>query len=92
MFGWPVFAAVMQACVTWAAAMPLALLGFSQLVAGPFGRLVDPAVVVLAARVADDAGGARELSPQLEVSVALLVTMTCFRGMAARLRMGGDDD
>ena len=33
-----------------------------------------------------------QLSPQLEVSVALLVTMTCFRGMAARLRMGGDDD
>lgn len=28
-----------------------------------------------------------QLSPQLEVSVALLVTMICFRGMAARLRL-----
>ena len=30
-----------------------------------------------------------QLSPQLEVSVALLVTMICYRGMAAKLRLRG---
>jgi hypothetical protein len=27
------------------------------------------------------------LSPQLEISVALLITMSCWRGTAARLRL-----
>ena len=31
-----------------------------------------------------------QLSPQLEISVAMLVTMLCWRGMAARLRMRAD--
>jgi hypothetical protein len=30
------------------------------------------------------------LSPQLEISVALLVTMLCWRGIAARMRMRSD--
>jgi len=31
-----------------------------------------------------------QLSPQLEISVALLVTMLCWRGIAARMRMKSD--
>jgi hypothetical protein len=81
MLGWPVIVAVANACVTWAAAMVPSMLGFSLLVSN---GIVEPEVVV---EVAHDG----VLSPQLEVSVALLVTMLCWRGMAARLRMKADD-
>ncbi|GBF97375.1 hypothetical protein Rsub_11022 [Raphidocelis subcapitata] len=75
--GWPVVVAIANACITWAAAMVPSMLGFSVLVAN---YLVPTEVVVDPAR-----NGI--LSPQLEVSVALLVTMLCWRGMATRLRM-----
>jgi hypothetical protein len=75
--GWPIVQAVVSAMVTWAVALVASIAGFSWLVSQ---YLVDPVVVL---EVPHDG----ELSPQIEVSVALLVTMACWRGTAARLRM-----
>jgi hypothetical protein len=57
--------------------MVVAILGFSWLVSHYF---VEPELVLELTRDG-------MLSPQLEISVALLITMSCWRGMAARLRM-----
>jgi hypothetical protein len=51
--------------------------GFSWLVSS---YLVEPELVLEVARDG-------QLSPQLEISVAMLITMSCWRGMAARLRL-----
>jgi hypothetical protein len=51
--------------------------GFSWLVSN---YLVEPELVLEVARDG-------MLSPQLEISVAMLITMSCWRGMAARLRL-----
>jgi hypothetical protein len=75
--GWPIFAAIVNAMITWAVALVVSLLGYSWLVSS---FVVDPAMVM---EVPHDG----ELSPQLEVSVALLITMSCWRGTAARLRL-----
>jgi hypothetical protein len=74
--GWPVFQAIVNACITWALAMVPSILGFSFLVSH---FMVEPQSVLELTRDG-------QLSPQLEVSVALLITMSCWRGMAARLR------
>lgn len=75
--GWPIFQAVVDAMITWAVSMVLAIIGFSWLVSN---YVVEPGLVLEVARDG-------QLSPQLEISVALLITMTCWRGMAARLRL-----
>ncbi|KAF8058043.1 hypothetical protein HT031_005703 [Scenedesmus sp. PABB004] len=75
--GWPIFQAVVTAMITWAAAMVLAIGGFAWLVSH---LVVEPGVVMEVERDG-------MLSPQLEVSVALLITMSCWRGMAARMRL-----
>lgn len=80
MLGWPVVVAIANACITWAVSMVPAMIGFSVLVSN---YVVTPEVVLEVERDG-------MLSPQLEVSVALLVTMLCWRGMAARLRMRSD--
>jgi hypothetical protein len=51
--------------------------GFSWLVSSYY---VEPELVLEVARDG-------MLSPQLEISVAMLITMSCWRGMAARLRL-----
>lgn len=75
--GWPIFVAVANSMVTWAVGLVLSLLGYSWLVSS---FIVDPEMVM---EVAHDG----QLSPQLEVCVALLITMSCWRGTAARLRL-----
>jgi hypothetical protein len=74
--GWPAVRGIVAACITWAATIPLALAGYAWLVSH---WLVEPVSVMEVPRDG-------QLSPQLEVSVALLITMSCWRGMAARLR------
>eukprot|EP00775_Hariotina_reticulata_P005488 gene5488-5722_t len=75
--GVPILQAVVSAMITWAASMVVAILGFSWLVSH---YLVEPELVLELTRDG-------MLSPQLEISVALLITMSCWRGMAARLRL-----
>lgn len=75
--GWPIFQAVVNAMITWAVALVLSIGGFSWLVSN---YVVEPELVLEVARDG-------QLSPQLEISVALLITMSCWRGMAARLRL-----
>jgi hypothetical protein len=75
--GWPIFAAVVNAMITWALGMVVSIFGFSWLVSN---FIVEPEMVLEVARDG-------QLSPQLEISVALLITMSCWRGMAARLRL-----
>lgn len=75
--GWPIFAAVVNAMITWALGMVVSIFGFSWLVSN---LVVEPEMVVEVARDG-------QLSPQLEISVALLITMSCWRGMAARMRL-----
>lgn len=75
--GWPIFAAVVNAMITWALGMVVSIFGFSWLVSN---FIVEPEMVLEVARDG-------MLSPQLEISVALLITMSCWRGMAARLRL-----
>ncbi|KAI8474853.1 MAG: hypothetical protein J3K34DRAFT_406794 [Monoraphidium minutum] len=80
MLGWPVVVSIANACITWAVAMVPSMLGFSILVSN---YLVAPETVLELERDG-------MLSPQLEISVALLVTMLCWRGMATKLRMRND--
>lgn len=75
--GWPIFQAVVNAMITWAVAMVFSIGGFSWLVSN---YMVEPELVLEVARDG-------MLSPQLEISVAMLITMSCWRGMAARLRL-----
>ncbi|KAF6249838.1 hypothetical protein COO60DRAFT_1706334 [Scenedesmus sp. NREL 46B-D3] len=75
--GWPIFQAVVNAMITWAVAMVFSIGGFSWLVSS---YVVEPELVLEVARDG-------MLSPQLEISVAMLITMSCWRGMAARLRL-----
>lgn len=75
--GWPIFAAVVNAMITWAVGMVVSIFGFSWLVSN---FIVEPEMVLEVARDG-------MLSPQLEISVALLITMSCWRGTAARLRL-----
>jgi hypothetical protein len=63
--------------ITWAVGMVVSIFGFSWLVSN---FIVEPEMVLEVARDG-------MLSPQLEISVALLITMSCWRGMAARLRL-----
>lgn len=75
--GWPIFQAVVNAMITWAASIVVAIIGYSWLVSNFF---VDAETVLEVTRDG-------MLSPQLEISVAMLITMSCWRGMAARLRL-----
>lgn len=75
--GWPIFIAIVNSMLTWAVALVASLLGYSWLVSN---FIVEPEMIMEVARDG-------QLSPQLEVSVALLITMSCWRGMAARLRL-----
>ncbi len=49
-------------------------------------RSVLVGIRALDASIMVEALGAEELAPQLEVAVAALITMSCFRGIVARLR------
>lgn len=75
--GWPIFQAVVDAMITWAVSMVVSIIGFSWLVSN---FMVDAEAVLEVTRDG-------MLSPQLEISVAMLITMACWRGMAARLRL-----
>ena len=100
--GFPVLIGIADACVTWAVAVVPAI-GADAWLAARF--LVDPLTVAapvsasaLAATAATAAGtfargaaGPPEhmLSPELEVLVAMLITMSSWRGIAAWLRLSG---
>jgi hypothetical protein len=100
--GFPVLIGIADACVTWACAVVPAI-GMDAWLAAHF--LVNPLTVgapvsasALAATAATAAGtfargaaGPPEhvLSPELEVLVALLITMSSWRGIAAWLRLSG---
>ncbi|KXZ53408.1 hypothetical protein GPECTOR_7g1305 [Gonium pectorale] len=75
----PTFGSILGAALTWAFASTAAAAAYAALVAG---NALDAAPVVEGLNTDD-------LSPQLEVIVALLITMTCWRGIASRLRPMG---
>lgn len=74
MSGLYIVRAIFGATATWAISTTLAILGYSFLVSH---FLVNPELLVVS----------KEVSPQIEVIVAMLVTMTSWRGIAARLRL-----
>ncbi|KAG2491581.1 hypothetical protein HYH03_010148 [Edaphochlamys debaryana] len=80
MFG-PTYGAVLGAALTWAFASTAAVAAYAGLVA---------AGLLAAGPIVEDLN-TEDLSPQLEVIVALLVTMTCWRGIAAKLRPMPED-
>jgi hypothetical protein len=75
--GLPTFLAILNASVTWGLSTLLCLGAYSWMVSN---WMVEAATVI---ELQDQAG----LPPQLEVSVALLVVMTTWRGIATLLRM-----
>jgi hypothetical protein len=75
--GWPTFLAILNASITWGLSTLLCLGAYSWMVSN---WMVEAATVI---ELQDQAG----LPPQLEVSVALLVVMTTWRGIATMLRM-----
>jgi hypothetical protein len=75
--GWPTFMAILNSSVTWGLSTLLCLAAYAWLVTN---WVVEPATVV---ELQAQAG----LPPQLEVSVALLVVMTTWRGIAMMLRL-----
>ncbi|GLC45800.1 hypothetical protein PLESTB_001154600 [Pleodorina starrii] len=79
----PTFGSVLGAALTWAFASTASVAAYAVLVAR---NALDAAPVVEGLNTDD-------LSPQLEVVVALLITMTCWRGIASKLRPtpGGSD-
>lgn len=72
----PTFSSIVNATVTWAFAATASLAAYSYLVSR---NAMDAAPLVEGLNTED-------LSPQLEVVVALLITMTCWRGIASKLR------
>ncbi|GIL49535.1 hypothetical protein Vafri_5736 [Volvox africanus] len=72
----PTFGSVLGAALTWAFAATASVAAYAVLVA----RNALDAAPVMEGLNSDD------LSPQLEVVVALLITMTCWRGIASKLR------
>lgn len=72
----PTFMAVVDACMTWAVSVTACLAILSVLVSN---NLLDSSPLL------EDLA-TENLSPQLEVAVATLITMACWRGIAARLR------
>ncbi|PNW76286.1 hypothetical protein CHLRE_12g540700v5 [Chlamydomonas reinhardtii] len=72
----PTYGAVLGAALTWSLAATASVAAYSGLVAG---GLLDPVPVV-------EGINSEDMSPQLEVIVALLITMTCWRGIASKLR------
>ncbi|KAG1670752.1 hypothetical protein FOA52_013979 [Chlamydomonas sp. UWO 241] len=72
----PVFIACVDTTVTWAVATVLATIGYTWLVSH---AVIDSQWVM-------DGLGTDDLSPQLEIAVASLIIMPCWRGMAAKLR------
>ncbi|KAG2438400.1 hypothetical protein HYH02_010855 [Chlamydomonas schloesseri] len=72
----PTYGAVLGAALTWSLAATASVAAYAGLVAG---GLLDPVPVV------EDINS-EDMSPQLEVIVALLITMTCWRGIASKLR------
>jgi len=74
----PPFVAIVDATVTWASSATVSIAIFSLLVSS---NLLDSGYNLVLEDLATD-----NLSPQLEVAVALLITMSCWRGIAARLR------
>lgn len=72
----PTFSAIVNATVTWAFAATASIAVYSYLVSHNALSSV-PLVEGL---------NTEDLSPQLEVVVALLITMTCWRGIASKLR------
>jgi len=100
MMGFPVLIGIADACVTWAVAVVPAM-GLDAWLAASF--LVDPLAVAAAvspkaaaataiaagtfARGAAAGPEAHALSPQLEVLVAMLITMSSWRGIAAWVRL-----
>lgn len=75
--GFPVFLAVLNATVTWAAAILASLPLYAYLVSH---FMVEASSVLV---LNDEA---TQMAPQMEVSTALLVTMSCWRGIVAKLR------
>lgn len=75
-FNLDVFWAVVNATITWAAAIIVAFAAYSLLISH---NLVDSELIVN-----NSEGGA---SAQLEVTSALLITMSCWRGIVAKLRL-----
>jgi hypothetical protein len=99
--GFPVLIGIADACVTWAVAVVPAI-GMDSWLAAHFyvnPAAVSPRAILEAGAGFAGAwqqtvgggvgGGAREhvLSPQLEVLVAMLITMSSWRGIAAWLRL-----
>lgn len=78
----PTFGSVLGAALTWAFAATGSVAAYAVLVAR---NAMDAAPVV-------EGLNSDDLSPQLEVVVALLITMTCWRGIASRLRPSPSDD
>jgi len=72
----PIFIGVLDCTVTWAVASVLGSLGYAILVNH---NVIDPTWIM-------DGLGTDDLSPQLEVGVAALIIMPCWRGMALKLR------
>ncbi|GIL73574.1 hypothetical protein Vretimale_5185 [Volvox reticuliferus] len=72
----PTFGSVLGAALTWAFASTASVAAYAVLVAR---NALDAAPVV-------EGLNSDDLSPQLEVVVALLITMTCWRGIVSKLR------
>lgn len=72
----PSFISLLDATVTWALAAVIAMLSYSILVNQ---NIIDAAPLM-------DGLGTDDLSPQLEVAVASLITLPCWRGIAAKIR------
>lgn len=73
----PSFLGVIDSTLTWGLAMVVSIAAYSLMVAN---NLLDASPIV-------DGLGTDDLSPQLEVVVALLIIMSCWRGIAWKLRM-----
>jgi len=72
----PTFISVLDSTVTWAVAAVLSIIAFSWLV-NHF--IIEPGPLM-------DGLGTDDLSPQLEVAIASLITMSCWRGIVAKIR------
>jgi hypothetical protein len=75
--GYPILAAAMSACATWALAITASVAVFSFLIAH---NLLDAAPIT---QIPQDS----DVAPETEVLVALLITMACWRSVLQRFRM-----
>jgi len=78
MLGLPSLVAITDALATWALAVPCALAGYAALVSR---GVVAPELMLHLGE-----GPHRGLAPQMEILLASVITLSAWRGIAARLR------